>query len=216
MTTPTLTTQAPAQGQSAGGASAAAAGIDTGGKQIRVWDPLVRVFHWSLVAAFATAFIVEDDLLGVHVWAGYLVLALIAVRVIWGFIGTRHARFSDFVRGPSEVLAYIGDALRFRARRYLGHNPAGGAMVLALLLLVGLTGLTGMALYGGQELSGPLAGLMRGVSPEVGEALEETHEVLANLTLLLIVAHVAGVVFSSLSHRENLIRSMLTGRKPSA
>jgi cytochrome b len=181
--------------------------------RVRVWDPLVRVFHWSLVGAFATAFIVEDDLLGVHVWAGYLVLALIAVRLVWGLIGTRHARFTDFVRGPRQVLAYIGDALRLRAPRHLGHNPAGGAMVVALLVLVAATGLCGLALYGAQELSGPLAPLMGGLPPAWGEALEETHEVLANLTLAFIVAHVAGVIFSSLAHRENLVTAMITGRK---
>jgi cytochrome b len=195
-----------------GDAHTAAAGT-TGDQQVRVWDPLVRVFHWSLVAAFATAFIVEDDVLGLHVWAGYLALTLIAIRLVWGVIGTRYARFTDFVRGPRQVLGYIGDALRFNAPRYLGHNPAGGAMVVALLILVGLTGLTGMALYGAQELSGPLAPMMAGAPADVGEALEETHEVLANLTLVLIVAHVAGVLFSSLAHRENLIGSMLTGRK---
>lgn len=182
-------------------------------EQVRVWDPLVRLFHWSLVAAFATAFIVEDDLLGVHVWAGYLVLALIAVRLVWGIVGTRHARFSDFVRGPRQVLTYLRESLRLSAPRHLGHNPLGGAMVVALLALVGVTGLTGMALYGAQELSGPLAGLMSGTPPAVGEALEETHEVLANLTLVFIAVHVAGVLFSSFAHRENLIGSMFTGRK---
>ncbi|MGD2020699.1 MAG: cytochrome b/b6 domain-containing protein [Thiohalocapsa sp.] len=181
--------------------------------QVRVWDPLVRIFHWALVAAFATAFIVEDDLLGVHVWAGYLVLALIAVRLVWGIVGTRHARFSDFVRGPRQVLTYLRESLRLSAPRHLGHNPLGGAMVVALLALVGVTGLTGMALYGAQELSGPLAGLMSGTPPAVGEALEETHEVLANLTLVFIAVHVAGVLFSSFAHRENLIGSMFTGRK---
>lgn len=191
----------------------AAGANDAASAWVRVWDPLVRVFHWSLVAAFATAYIVEDDLLGVHVWAGYLVLALIAVRLVWGFVGTRHARFTDFVRGPRQVLGYLGDALRFNAKRYLGHNPAGGAMVIALLLLVSATGLSGMALYGAQELSGPLAPLMGGLSGVWGEALEEAHEILANLTLIFIVAHVAGVLFSSLAHHENLIRSMFTGLK---
>jgi len=181
--------------------------------EVRVWDPLVRLFHWSLVGAFATAFIVEDDLLGVHVLAGYLVLGLIAIRLVWGVIGTRHARFTDFVRGPRQVMAYIGDALRLRAPRHLGHNPAGGAMVVALLVLVSATGLCGLALYGAQELSGPLAPLMSGLPPVWGEGLEETHEVLANLTLAFIVAHVAGVLFSSLAHRENLVRAMVNGRK---
>jgi cytochrome b len=183
--------------------------------EVLIWDPLVRIFHWSLVGAFATAYIVEDDLLGVHVWAGYLVLTLIAVRLVWGFVGTRHARFSDFVRSPRVVLHYLGDALQLRAGRHLGHNPAGGAMVVALLLLVAATGLCGLALYGTQELSGPLAPLMSGLSPAWGEVFEETHEVLANLTLAFIVMHVAGVIFSSLSHRENLIAAMFTGRKRS-
>jgi cytochrome b len=202
MTTQTLT----------GTVQSAPAG-DSSDTRVRVWDPLVRIFHWSLVVAFATAFIVEDDLLDVHVWAGYLVLTLIAVRLVWGVIGTRHARFTDFVRGPRQVLGYIRDAVRLKAPRYLGHNPAGGAMVVALLLLVGLTGLSGMALFGAQELSGPLAPLLAGTSAATGEALEETHEVLANVTLGFIVLHVAGVLFSSLVHRENLIGGMLSGRK---
>lgn len=182
-------------------------------ERIRVWDPLVRIFHWALVGGFATAFIVEDDLLGVHVWAGYLVLSLIAVRLVWGLIGTRHARFSDFVRKPSDVLAYVRDAVRLRAPRYLGHNPAGGAMVIALMIAVVLTGLSGLAVYGAEELSGPLAPMMSALPGFWGHFFEEVHEVMANLTLVLIVAHVAGVIFSSLSHRENLIGGMITGFK---
>ncbi len=183
------------------------------GQRVRVWDPLVRIFHWSLAAGFATAFIVEDDLLGVHVWAGYLVLSLIAVRLVWGVIGTRHARFGDFVRGPAEIKAYLVDVLRFRAPRYLGHNPAGGAMILLLLLAVTATGVSGMALYGAQEFAGPLASLMSGMPESSGEALEEVHEFFANFTLVLVILHLAGVAFSSLSHRENLIGAMITGFK---
>ncbi len=182
-------------------------------KQIRVWDPLVRLFHWSLVAAFATAFIVEDDLLGVHVWAGYLVLALISVRLVWGLIGTRHARFSDFVRGPGAVLEYLRDVMRLRAPRYLGHNPAGGAMILLILIGLAATGISGLALYGAEEFAGPLAETMRGLPPSWGDVLEETHEVFANLTLGLILIHVAGVLVSSLLHRENLIGAMISGNK---
>lgn len=183
------------------------------GERVKVWDPLVRVFHWSLAAGFATAYIVEDNLLDVHVWAGYLVLTLIAVRVIWGLVGTRHARFKDFVRSPAEVRDYLIEVLRFRAARYLGHNPAGGAMILALLVMVPLTGISGMALYGAQEFAGPLAALMRGVSGSTAHALEDVHEVLANLTLALVTLHLAGVLFSSLAHRENLIGAMISGYK---
>ncbi len=182
-------------------------------RQVRVWDPLVRIFHWSLVAGFATAFIVEDDLLGVHVWAGYLVLTLISVRLVWGLIGTRHARFSDFVRSPGEVLAYLRDVMRLRAPRYLGHNPAGGAMIVLLLIGLAATGISGLALYGAEEFAGPLAQMMRGVPSAWGDVLEETHEVFANLTLALILIHVVGVLASSLLHRENLIGGMISGDK---
>jgi cytochrome b len=189
--------------------TAASSGADL----VRVWDPLVRVFHWSLAAAFAIAFIVEDELLGAHVWAGYLALGLVAFRLVWGLVGTRHARFRDFVRGPSAVLAYLGDVLSLRAPRYLGHNPAGGAMIVLLLVCVAGTGLSGLALYGAEEASGPLAGSMSGLPEHFGHLLEEVHEALANLTLGLVVLHVVGVLVSSLLHRENLIGAMITGRK---
>lgn len=167
--------------------------------RVRVWDPLVRVFHWTLVAAFAVAFITEDEVMGLHIWAGYLALALIGIRLVWGLIGTRHARFSDFVRGPRAVVAYVKDALTFRAPRYLGHNPAGGAMILALLVAVGATGLTGMMLTDAQGFE--------------GEALEDVHEFFAYLSLGLVLTHVAGVLFSSLAHQENLIGAMISGYK---
>ncbi|MBK1650410.1 cytochrome b/b6 domain-containing protein [Rhabdochromatium marinum] len=182
-------------------------------KRVRVWDPLVRIFHWSLVAGFATAFIVEDDLLGIHVWAGYLVLALISVRLVWGLIGTRHARFSDFVRSPGAVLGYLRAVVHLRAPRYLGHNPAGGAMIVLLLISVAATGISGLALYGAEEFAGPLAGMMRGLPPVLGDVLEESHEVFAYVTLGLILIHVVGVLVSSLLHRENLIGSMISGYK---
>lgn len=167
--------------------------------RVRVWDPLVRTFHWTLAGAFAIAFVTEDELLGLHVWVGYLALALIAVRLVWGVIGTRHARFTDFVRGPRQVAAYLKDALAFRAPRHLGHNPAGGAMILALLLSIAATGLTGMALNEAQSYG--------------GEEWEEIHEFFAFLTLGLVLAHLGGVLFSSLSHQENLIGAMITGDK---
>jgi len=167
--------------------------------RVRVWDPLVRVFHWTLVAAFATAFIVEDELLGVHIWAGYLALGLIGVRILWGLVGTRHARFTDFVRGPGAVFAYLKDAIAFRAPRYLGHNPAGGAMILALLISIGATGLTGLSLVDARGFE--------------GEALEEVHEFFAFLSLGLILAHVGGVLFSSFAHGENLVAGMISGYK---
>jgi cytochrome b len=180
-------------------------------REARVWDPAVRVFHWSLAGGFAVAYLTEDELQPLHVYAGYLVGTLIAFRLLWGIIGPRHARFSDFVRAPASVVAYLKDAARLRAPRYLGHNPAGGAMVVALLITLAITVVTGMALYGTTDFAGPLAGLFRGDT--AADVLKEVHETAANLSLGLVVLHLAGVLFSSLEHRENLVKAMITGRK---
>ena len=134
------------------------------GSLVRVWDPFVRLFHWGLASAVLTAFVTEDELLGLHTWAGYTVLALIGGRLVWGLIGPRHARWSDFVRGPRAILAYLGDVRHGRAARHLGHNPAGAAMVVALLAGVTATAVTGMAVLGAGEFAGPLAPLMQGIS----------------------------------------------------
>ena len=181
--------------------------------QVRVWDPLVRVFHWTLALAFVTAWITEDDWLDLHVPAGYTVLGLLLFRIVWGVIGTRHARFTDFVRSPATTLAYLRDVMAVRARRYLGHNPAGGAMVIALLASLAITTLSGLALYGYKEFSGPLADLLYSAPDWLGDPLEDIHEFSANFTLLLILLHLAGVALTSLQHRENLVRSMFTGYK---
>ncbi len=181
-------------------------------KEIKVWDPLVRLFHWSLVVAFLVAYISEDDFMTLHTYAGYTIMGLLAFRLVWGVIGTRHARFSDFVRPPHEVLAYLKDMAALKAKRYLGHNPAGGAMIVALLVSLLLTTLSGLGAYG-IEGGGPLAGWLYGVGEFGKEALEEVHEFFANFTLLLICIHVAGVLLGGILHRENLVRAMFTGTK---
>lgn len=186
----------------------------TANEQVRVWDPLVRIGHWTLVVTFFTAYLTEDDFLTVHVWAGYVLACVVAFRLLWGLVGTRHARFTDFVRGPRAVYAYFRDALSQRGRRYLGHNPAGGAMVLALLICLTLTAVSGMGLYAVEEGAGPLAGWI--AEGRYEDAWEEVHEVFANLSLMLVILHVAGVAFSSVIHRENLVQAMVTGRKPKA
>lgn len=179
-----------------------------------MWDPLVRIFHWSLVASFTVAYLSgEGEMLDLHAWSGYIVGGLILFRLLWGFVGPRHARFADFVFTPATVLAYGRDLLRGQAQRHLGHNPLGGTMVIALLVMLALATLTGMALYGAAEAAGPLAGLMRGTNQAFGEALEEVHEFFSNVALLLVALHIAGVLVSSLLHRENLVRAMVTGRK---
>ncbi len=180
---------------------------------IKVWDPLLRIFHWSLVSLFLFAFITEDDFLDLHVIAGYIIVGLILFRLIWGVIGPRHARFTDFVKSPSQVKSYLIDVLHFRAKRYLGHNPAGGVMVIALLVSIVMTVFFGMLTYGAMEFSGPLAGMVSGVSDGLAEGFEEVHEFFANFTLLLVGLHVIGVAVASLQHRENLVQSMIDGYK---
>jgi cytochrome b len=179
--------------------------------EVYVWDPFVRIFHWTLVIAFTVAYLIEEPQI-VHVWAGYVVAGLIVARVVWGFVGSPHARFTDFVYAPSSALSYVRDLLRFHGKRYLGHSPAGGYMVLILLVMLGATGIAGLIVYGGEDQAGPLAGR---VSKHTAELAEEWHEVLANITLALIFVHVAAVVFASFAHHENLVRAMLTGRKRS-
>jgi len=212
--------------------------------QVPVWDRFVRVAHWALVAAFAVAYLTEDDALTVHVWAGYAVGTIVVLRIVWGFVGPQHARFSDFLYRPGVVLGYLGALLRWRGRRYIGHSPAGGAMVVLLLAaLLGTVG-SGLWLYALDDSRGPLAGIVTSASPSTAsvtvargadeeneeddhddergharehdgdaEALEEIHEVLANLTLVLVFLHIGGVLLASFVHRENLPRAMVTGAK---
>jgi cytochrome b len=198
-----------------------------------VWDPLVRFAHWALVAAFAVAYLSAEEEAGVpdplHVWGGYAVGVLVVLRVVSGFVGPRHARFSDFVRSPIVALAYFLDLLYGRARRYVGHSPAGGVMVIALLVYLAATVATGLIAYG-EEGKGPLAVVMvtkananeneagrRALAEKRGEKTESTigemHGLMANITVALVVAHIFGVAVASVVHKENLILAMITGRK---
>jgi cytochrome b len=187
--------------------------MDKGVNKTKVWDLFVRFFHWTLVSLVGIAYLTQDHLLDLHVLAGLLILGLVFFRIIWGFIGTPHARFSDFVFRPRVVFEYLKELVTLKARRYIGHGPAGGAMVVALLLGLLATTLSGLALFGGQEYQGPLAGLMAGLSGSWTEAAEEAHEFLAGMILFLASVHVAGVLYSSWAHHENLIRAMFTGKK---
>lgn len=180
---------------------------------VRVWDPFVRLFHWLLVAGFFTAYLTGDEFKALHTLAGYLVAVLVLARIPWGFVGSRHARFRSFVRPPGEVLAYLRGLRDGTARRYLGHNPAGGMMVIVLLVMLLLTTFFGMATLAADDLEGPLAFLFAGVPHPVEEFFEEGHEVLGTLTLYLVILHIAGVLFESWAHRENLAKAMWTGRK---
>jgi len=166
---------------------------------VRVWDPLVRIFHWSLVGLFTFSFFTGDEWKSAHIWSGYAIVGLIAFRIIWGFIGSRHARFADFVKSPVTVVGFVIDTARFRARRYIGHNPAGGIMVLALLTMISIIATSGYIMT---------TDAFWGI-----EWVENVHETAVYLTIGLIVLHVLGVIVASFEHRENLVRSMITGRK---
>jgi cytochrome b len=172
----------------------------------------VRFFHWTLVLSFIVAYITEEDFLGLHTGAGYIILGLLMVRIIWGFIGSRYARFSDFVFSPTTVLSYLKQTLLFRAKRYIGHNPAGGAMIVLLLASLIITTLSGIAVYGAED-TGPLALWLGQAGDFTHDVLEEGHEFFANFTVFLVVIHIGGVIFESLVHRENLVDSMITGYK---
>jgi cytochrome b len=163
-------------------------------ERVRVWDPFVRFFHWSLTGAVLIAFLTGDALEGLHVFAGYVVMGLIAARLVWGTIGPKHARWWDFVRGPRAIKAYLGDVLRGHPARYLGHNPAGGAMAVALIAGLVLTTLTGLA---AQSVHG----------------LKDVHELIAYATLCLVPLHLLGIAVASFQHQENLVRGMIDGYK---
>jgi cytochrome b len=166
---------------------------------VKVWDLFVRVFHWSLATLFVVAYATGDEIERVHITAGYAIAGLLLLRVAWGFVGSRPARFADFVRPPREVLAYLRDVLLRRERRYLGHNPAGGIMVVALLAALSATCVTGV--------------LMTTDAFWGAKWVEEVHEACANLTLSLVVFHILGVLVTSFGHRENLVKAMVTGGK---
>lgn len=198
--------------------------------RIKVWDGVVRSFHWSLVVAVFVAYFTEpeDAGLAVHVWAGYLVGGLVVLRIVWGFVGTPHARFGDFAFAPAHALRYALGLLRGRAERHIGHSPAGAWMVYLLLLVLGATVLTGMSVLAVEKHAGPLAPLFASSEPAGAamqavpdresanrdeDALEELHELLGNLVMILVALHILGVVVASFAHRENLVRAMITGWK---
>ena len=166
---------------------------------IKVWDPFVRLFHWSLVLSFFGAYLLSEDNVTWHENFGYAALGLVSARIVWGFIGSRYARFSGFVPSAPTLVAYLKDLWTRREARSLGHNPLGGVMIIALLLCVISIGVTGWMMTLNQFF---------GI-----EWVEGVHETMANLTLGLVGLHVAGVLFSSLRHKENLVRAMITGRK---
>ncbi len=207
-------------------------------KQIRVWDPLVRLFHWSLVLTFSIAYLSGEEESNLHIYAGYVVLGLIVFRVVWGLVGSRYARFSDFVTSPATVVRYLKGLFAGKPQHYVGHNPAGGWMVIAMIICLFIVSVSGLKVYAIEEGLGPLAGEIpaltlvsparaddddhRGHRKEIKghdedeaaeEFWEELHEVSSNIMLLLIIVHIGGVILAGRLHDENLVKAMITGKK---
>lgn len=195
----------------------------------RVWDPMVRLFHWGLVAAFSVAWLSAEETTELHEIAGYAVAGLVAFRLLWGFVGSRYARFAQFIKGPGATASYLGDVVGNKERRHLGHNPAGAAMIVVMLLALSGTAATGW-LMAEPERVALLPEMPQIVTPAFAdddgdyenhggggeEALEELHEGFANFMLFLIALHLGGVVLASVRHHENLARAMVTGDKRGA
>jgi len=194
--------------------------------EIRVWDVLIRIFHWSLVLGFSIAYLTGEEGSNLHIYSGYVVLGLITFRVLWGFIGTRYARFSNFVCSPKAVKQYLKDLAINKPKHSVGHNPAGGWMVIAMLSVLFVVTVSGLKVYAIEEGLGPLAGAPPVVTiisaaqadddsedEEAESYWEEIHEVSSNLMLLLVFLHIGGVIISSRLHNEHLVRAMVTGKK---
>lgn len=166
---------------------------------IKVWDLWVRIGHWFLVFCITAAWLTRHGGDALHEWLGYGALGVVVIRIVWGFLGSAHARFTDFVRRPAVVVHYTQALRHRREQHYLGHNPLGGYMVVALLFIVATTGISGW-LYTTDRFWGV-------------EWVGETHELLADALLILIAAHIGGVLFACYRERENLVAAMLHGRK---
>ena len=175
------------------------AGPMKGPATIRVWDPLVRLFHWTVAAGCLVNGLELIHNKTVHEYIGYAVLAALAVRVVWGFVGTKYARFANFLRGPRATIVYTRAVLNDSEPRHIGHNPLAALMILTLMTLILGLGATGW---------------MMGLDAFWGEAwLEALHGFMANTLLALVVIHAGAAIYESIKHRENLIWSMITGTK---
>ncbi len=182
--------------------------------QVKVWDGLVRGFHWLMLLAFVAAYLTSQfGMQQTHILIGYLITLLLIVRITWGFVGSQHARFSDFIATPAAVWRYLKASFRNDPPHYLGHNPAGGWMVLVLMGALLLMAISGVILVAVIEFEGPLLGLLSGMSDQWAYRFSELHEWVLDLLWLLIAGHLLGVVVASIQHKENLPHAMVTGYK---
>ncbi|MBL8567407.1 MAG: cytochrome b/b6 domain-containing protein [Hyphomicrobiaceae bacterium] len=196
--------------------------VEPAGERILAWDLPTRLFHWTLVALIATAWAsfefserIGDPVLKLHRWNGIAILVLVVWRVLWGVLGSRTARFSEFVRGPRSAFGYLAGLFRGTSRRYLGHNPAGAYMVLALLTIVGTEALLGLFTVEHNDLTaGPLYRLL---GEDTVKQVSRVHRMMFDKVLLpFVVVHIAVNILYGVIKRDPLIPAMITGRKPAA
>ena len=169
---------------------------------VAVWDLPLRLCHWALAASVLVAWFSASVDDAVHEISGYMALSLVAFRILWGFVGPRYARFRDFVPTPRVLLRYLSDLAQGRTTRYLGHNPAGAAMTVLLLVLLAIATITGW-----MQLTRRFFGVTW---------VEMVHTYSSNLVLVLAIVHVLGVLLMCWLQKENLVRAMITGRKRAA
>lgn len=181
---------------------------------VPVWDWFVRAFHWSTVLGFAAAWLTGTyGANEIHILLGYGITLLLLARLVWGLIGTPYARFSALRISATEVLRYLRSLRSGSPLHYLGHNPLGGLMVCALLLMLLALSASGLVILGAIEFEGPLLAFTQILDDKQAYAVRELHEALAWLALLLVALHVAGAISASIQHHENLVLAMITGRK---
>jgi cytochrome b len=185
--------------------------MQTRPERVRVWDLPVRAFHWSLAALVVCSWVTaEYGLLQLHLWSGLAILTLLLFRILWGFVGSTTARFSDFVRGPAQAIAYLRALARGERVLHAGHNPAGGWMVLALLATLLMQAATGLFCNDGVRFDGPLAAH---IASTLSDRLTRVHSMLFNGILLLVWMHVVAVLYYRYVRAENLLAAMIGGRK---
>lgn len=199
--------------------------------KIYVWDRFIRVFHWSLVLLFVTSYLTGENEHWLHIYSGYSIITLLCLRLLWGFVGSRHAKFKNFIYSPNTIVQYTKTLVKGESKQYLGHNPLGGLMVIMLLITLMVTTLSGLQLYAVEEDKGPFSSSLNiplesvlyadddedhkkdGDKEENEEFWEEIHESAVNFMFILIILHILGGLISSRAHDESLLKAMITGFK---
>ena len=204
---------------------------------VKVWDIFVRIFHWTLVGSIIGLYLSGEEFMSIHIRLGYFVICLVLARIIWGFVGTKHARFNDFLYRPRTIYDYFKSLIKGNPKHYLGHNPAGGLMIIVMLftlLVTAFTGLKTLAIEGQGPLATTDISILRVAyadedehdddddpryryghrqKKQKDEFWEDIHESMTSFMIFLVVAHVVGVIVSSWIHKENLLVGMITGIK---